>query len=143
MDIINVNKAYKAIGAAVALSIVAVPVIVQADASNPVYTPKKKKKAMAKPRAKAKPVVRRAPAPAPQPAPEPVVYTPEPAPVYTPPPPPPVYTPPPPPAPVVTAPAAPVATSGGGSGWLLGALAGLAAVGGVILATNGDKATSP
>jgi hypothetical protein len=137
-------KSTKVLAALTALSVVAVPVIVVADASNPVYTPKKKHKAVkrvakkqvrhaaAKPRAVAKP----APEPVYQPAPEPV-YTPAPEPVYTPPPPPPVAEIPPPPI----APAAPVVAEagGGGMGWLLGVLGAAAAVGGIILATSGSS----
>ncbi len=141
MGISTIPKMYKMIGAAVALSVITVPVIVQADSSNPVYTPKKKKAAM-KPRAKKKAMARRPMAkpamppmveervesiapPAPQPQ-----YVPPPEPAYVPPAPEPVAPPPP-------APPAPVAKSGA-SGLLVALLAAAAVGGGVLLATGGD-----
>lgn len=133
---------YKMLGAAVALSVVAVPVIVQADASNPVYTPKKKKMAI-KPRAKKKAISRRPMArPEPRvaqveqrvesiapPAPEPAYVPPAPEPAYVPPAPEPVSAP--------AAAAAPVAKSGG-NGLLIGLLGAAAVAGGVLLATGGN-----
>ncbi len=147
MQFLQVIKSSKILGALAAMAVLSVPVIVIADASNPVYTPKKHAKAKPAVRhAKAKPVAHQAPAPAPEPtytpAPEPA-YTPPPAPepAYTPPPPPPVaYTPPPVPA----APAAPVVeASSGGSGWLLGLLGAAAVIGGIVLAAGSGSSTSP
>jgi hypothetical protein len=142
MEFSSIPKMYKMIGAAVALSVVSVPVIVQADASNPVYTPKKKK-ASVKPRAKKKAVARRPmarPAPRPAPVEERVesIAPPAPEPVYTPAPVEPAYVPP-APEPVVAAPAAvePVAKSGG-NGLLIGLLGAAAVAGGILLATSGD-----
>jgi hypothetical protein len=139
------SKTAKIVGATSALAITAVPVAVLADASNPVFTPKKKVKAKAKPRraiakarsVAAKPVAKPAPVAVAAPAP---VYTPPPVPVYTPPPAP-VYTPP--PVVVPAAPAAPVAAAKGGNGLLLGALGAAAAIAGVVLATSKDKPASP
>ena len=140
MEFSSIPKMYKMIGAAVALSVVAVPVIVQADASNPVYTPKKKKAAV-KPRAKKKAVARRPMArPAPRPAPaEPMVESiapPAPEPQYVPPPAP-EYVPP-APQPTPAPPPAPVAKSGG-NGLLIGLLGAAAVAGGILLATSGDN----
>ncbi len=142
----NWSKSAKIIGGTVALSVVGVPVAVLADASNPIYVPKKKAAAKAKPKArvaKAKPRAVAKPVAQP-PMIEAPVYTPTPAPVYTPAPPPPpapVYTPPPPVAPAPVA--APVAAKGG-NGWLLGLLGAAAVVGGIVLASGGDDSpTSP
>ncbi len=140
MDLFKLPKTYKIAAGAVALSMVAAPVIVQADSSNPVYVPKKKMKAQVKPRAKAKPVMRK---PAPKPMVQEPVYSPPPPPVYTPPPAP-VYTPPPPPPPPAPAPvaAAPVAKAGG-NGLLVGLLGAAAVVGGILLVSGDDKPSSP
>jgi hypothetical protein len=139
------SKTAKIIGATTALGLTALPVAVLADASNPVYMPKKKakpkpRKAAPKPRrAAAKPVAQTAPV-------EATVYTPPPVPVYTPPPPPPapVYTPPPPPAPVTPAPAAAPVAKSGGNGMLLGLLGAAAALGAILALSGGDDSpTSP
>jgi hypothetical protein len=138
------SKTAKIMGGTVALAVVGVPVAVLADASNPIYVPRKKAKAKpkarvakAKPRAVVKPMAQ-------PPVMEAPVYTPPPAPVYTPPPPPPpapVYTPPPPVAPAPVA--APVAAQGG-NGWIFGLLGAAAVVGGIVLASGGDDSpTSP
>jgi hypothetical protein len=141
MEFSSIPKMYKMIGAAVALSVIAVPVIVRADSSNPVYTPKKK--AAMKPRAKKKAVARRPMArPAPRPAPaEPMVESiapPAPEPQYVPPPAPEYVPPAPQPAPTPAPAAAPVAKSGG-NGLLLGLLGAAAVAGGILLATSGDN----
>jgi hypothetical protein len=139
------SKTTKIIGATAALAVTAVPVAVLADASNPVFVPKKKAKPKAR---KAAPKTRKAVVkPAAQPAPAAAtVYTPPPAPVYSPPPAPapapaPVYSPPPAPAPAPVA--APMAKSGG-NGILLGLLGAAAIIGLVIASTgNDDSPTSP
>ncbi len=136
-------RAKQALGAICALSLI-MPAAIYADASNPVYTPKKKAKAKPKARAKARPAMKAKPvvqqAPVYTPPPEPV-YTPPPAPVYTPPPPAPVvYTPP--PAPVPAAPV--VAAAKGGISPLLYILGAAAVAGGIYAATSGgDGPTSP
>lgn len=145
MKLSAISKKYKMIGAAVALSVVAVPVIVQADSSNPVYTPKKKK-AATKARYKKKSVARRA-----APRPVKVAQVEEVVQSIAPPAPEPVYTPAPPPAPEVMAPAAEVAQApvqaapvakSGGNGLLVALLGAAAVAGGVLLATGGDNAAS-
>jgi outer membrane biosynthesis protein TonB len=144
----EVFKSTRLVAALAALSVVSVPVMVMADASNPVYVPKKKaKKVKAKVKAKRKAVakprmVKPVQAPEPVMAPEPVYTPPAPEPVYTPAPEP-VYTPPPVAAPTPAPIPAPVASSGGGSGWLLGLLGAAAAIGGIVLASGEDTPTSP
>jgi outer membrane biosynthesis protein TonB len=145
----EVLKSTRLVAALAALSVVSVPVMVMADASNPVYMPKKKAKvvkakAKAKRKAVAKPKMVK-PVQAPEPvytAPEPVYTPPAPEPVYTPAPEP-VYTPAPAPAPAPAPIPAPVASSGGGSGWLLGLLGAAAAIGGIVLASGDSTPTSP
>ena len=121
-------------------SLAIAPVIVYADASAPMKHHVKKHRAKAKAHhrhAHAKPMAQ-APAPqpvevaqAPAPMPEPVA---PPAPVAA-------------PEPVAAAPAAPApapVARGGGSGWILGALAAAAVVGGIVAADSGSgKPKSP
>jgi hypothetical protein len=135
LNITGIPKTYKFIGAAVALSLAAVPVFVQAQTSS--------SKAMKRPAAskgkgmqRAEPTTKAPPEPVyvPQ-APEPIA---PPVPTYTPPPvAQPAYVPP-------VAAAEPVAKAGG-SGWLLAVLGAAAAVGAIVLAAgnNNDDATSP
>jgi hypothetical protein len=135
------SKTAKIIGATTLLAVAGAPVALLADASNPIYVPKKKKV-----KAKAKPVRKAAPKPVVQQKPvitqQPPVYTPPPPP---PPPPPPVYTPPPPP--VYTPPPPPVTTgvavkaAKGGSGWLYGLAGAAAVVAGILLTTGNDNDT--
>ncbi len=137
INILKSTRAKQLLGAVAALSLVT-PAIIYADASNPVYSHKKKAKAKPHKRmARAKPAARQVAVQTP--APEPVYTPPPPAPepVYTPPPvetppPAPAYTPP-PPAPAV--PAAPVA-HGGGNGILLAVLGAAAVVGGIVIASD-------
>jgi hypothetical protein len=145
MKLSAISKKYKILGAAVALSVVAVPVIVQADSSNPVYAPKKKKAAV-KQRAKKKSVARRAV----ERAPRVVEVAEQRVESIAPPAPQPEYIPP-PPAPEVMAPAAEVAQApveaapvakSGGNGLLVGLLGAAAVVGGILLATGGDNPAS-
>lgn len=121
------SKTAKIIGATTLLAVAGAPVALLADASNPIYVPKKKKV-----KAKAKPVRKAAPKPVVQQKP---VITQQP-PVYTPPPPP-VYTPPPPP--VATGVAAKAAK--GGSGWLYGLAGAAAVIAGILLTTGNDNDT--
>ena len=147
-----------AIGSAVLLT--ATPVVVIADASNPMYMPKKKKpqakkraetkaRTQTKPKAQAKPMAKPAPkAPVndfvpsyapPTPAPAPVAA---PAPTYVPAPAPVAAAPAPVAAPATTAPVA----KAGGKNWLVGLLAVAGLVGGGILvadALDEDEPTSP
>ena len=138
------SKTAKIIGATTLLAVAGAPVALLADASNPIYVPKKKKV-----KAKAKPVRKAAPKPVVQQKPvitqQPPVYTPPPPPPTPPPPPPPVYTPPPPP--VYTPPPPPVATgvaakaAKGGSGWLYGLAGAATVIAGIILATSNGNDT--
>jgi hypothetical protein len=151
VDFSKLKKRYKLTGAFAALSLIAVPVIVQADASNPIFAPKPKKKAVkakaSKPRAAVKSVARK-PAPRPVVNEQAAVSFSAPNPVAAPAP---VFTPPPAPAPVFAAPAAPVAAAPvaaavkGGSNWLLAALAAAAIVGGIVVGADNqaDTPTSP
>jgi hypothetical protein len=134
--ILSAAQTRGAIAALTAIAVVATPVIVMADASNPTAVrhhhakPKMKKHR----RAAVRPVARAA-----TPAPEPVVRAPEPQ-VVEAPPAPEAPAPVAEAAPAAAAPAAaPVMASKGGSGLLLGLLGAAAVVGAIVAASSGGN----